>query len=93
MSKNLLTLLKRWSRISKVHQPYKNEVILVIRANGKNHKLLLSAHPSHARVQITKEEYENPSEPPMFCMLLRKAYRGLYVRGYCPVRSRSDDYL
>lgn len=63
-------------RINKVHQPYKNEVILTIRANGVNQKLLLSAHPSYARVQLTNEAYENPSEPPMFCMLLRKHIEG-----------------
>ncbi|MFZ0447412.1 MAG: NFACT RNA binding domain-containing protein [Bacillus sp. (in: firmicutes)] len=78
MCKELIDTLKG-GRISKVHQPYKNEVILVIRANGKNHKLLLSAHPNHARVQITKEEYENPSEPPMFCMLLRKHLEGFVL--------------
>ena len=38
-------------RISKIHQPYQNEIILVIRSKGKNHKLLLSAHPSYARIQ------------------------------------------
>lgn len=75
MCKELNSSLKG-GRINKVHQPYKNEIILVIRANGKNHKLLLSAHPNHARVQITNEEYENPSEPPMFCMLLRKHLEG-----------------
>lgn len=63
-------------RINKVHQPYKNEVILTIRANGVNQKLLCSAHPSYARVQLTNEAYENPSEPPMFCMLLRKHIEG-----------------
>ncbi|MEH7745076.1 NFACT RNA binding domain-containing protein [Neobacillus drentensis] len=63
-------------RINKVHQPYKNEVILTIRANGVNQKLLLSAHPSYARVQFTEEAYDNPSEPPMFCMLLRKHIEG-----------------
>lgn len=63
-------------RINKVHQPYKNEVILTIRANGGNHKLLLSAHPSYARVQLTDETYDNPVEPPMFCMLLRKHIEG-----------------
>lgn len=63
-------------RINKVHQPYKNEVILTIRANGVNQKLLLSAHPSYARVQFTEESYDNPSEPPMFCMLLRKHIEG-----------------
>lgn len=63
-------------RINKVHQPYKNEVILTIRAGGVNHKLLLSAHPSYARTQLTNEAYDNPSEPPMFCMLLRKHIEG-----------------
>ncbi|WP_040204906.1 Rqc2 family fibronectin-binding protein [Neobacillus jeddahensis] len=63
-------------RINKVHQPYKNEVILTIRANGGNQKLLLSAHPSYSRVQLTNEAYDNPSEPPMFCMLLRKHIEG-----------------
>ncbi len=66
-------------RISKIHQPYKNEIVLVVRANGKNHKLLLSAHPSYARVQITDESYDNPSEPPMFCMLLRKHLEGFFL--------------
>lgn len=63
-------------RISKVHQPYKNELIFVIRSNGANHKLLLSAHPSYARIHLTEESYENPSEPPMFCMLMRKHLEG-----------------
>ncbi|MCH6268929.1 Rqc2 family fibronectin-binding protein [Neobacillus citreus] len=63
-------------RINKVHQPYKNEIILTIRAGGVNHRLLLSAHPSYARAQLTTETHENPSEPPMFCMLLRKHIEG-----------------
>ncbi|XJZ28441.1 NFACT family protein [Bacillota bacterium Lsc_1132] len=71
-----LTSSLKGGRINKVHQPYKNEIILIIRANGKNHKLLLSAHPSYARVQLTNESYDNPSEPPMFCMLLRKHLEG-----------------
>ncbi len=71
-----LTSTLKGGRINKVHQPYKNEVILTIRANGVNQKLLFSAHPSYARVQLTNEAYENPSEPPMFCMLLRKHIEG-----------------
>ena len=66
-------------RINKIYQPYKNEVLLTIRANGKNHKLLLSAHPSYARAQLTAESHENPSEPPMFCMLLRKHLEGYII--------------
>ncbi|MGX6961452.1 NFACT RNA binding domain-containing protein [Vagococcus xieshaowenii] len=59
-------------RISKIHQPYQNEIILVIRSQGKNHKLLLSAHPNFARIQLTKIPYDNPSSAPNFCMMLRK---------------------
>lgn len=59
-------------RVSKVHQPYNNELILRIRANRKNHHLLLSAHPQYARVQLTDSSYENPQQAPQFCMVLRK---------------------
>lgn len=63
-------------RISKIHQPYDNEVVLVIRAKGKNHKLLLSAHPSYARIQLTEMVYGNPDVPPNFVMMLRKFLDG-----------------
>lgn len=66
-------------RITKIHQPYKNEIILIVRSQGKNYKLLLSAHPTYARVQLTNEPYENPKEPPMFCMLLRKHLEGAII--------------
>ncbi|ASS93288.1 Rqc2 family fibronectin-binding protein [Peribacillus simplex] len=78
MTEEIASLLKG-GRINKVHQPYKNEVILVVRAGGKNHKLLLSAHPSYSRVQLTEESYENPKEAPMFCMLLRKHLEGYTI--------------
>ncbi|WP_339101901.1 fibronectin-binding protein EfbA [Candidatus Enterococcus clewellii] len=63
-------------RISKIHQPYENEVVLVIRSKGKNHKLLLSAHPSYARIQLTEMVYANPDNPPNFVMMLRKFLDG-----------------
>lgn len=78
MTKELGGILKG-GRINKIHQPYKNEIIIVIRTNGKNHKLLISAHPSYARVQLTNEQHENPQEPSMFCMLLRKHLEGYFI--------------
>jgi predicted ribosome quality control (RQC) complex YloA/Tae2 family protein len=66
-------------RITKIHQPAANELVLQIRAYGRNYKLLLSAHPSYARVHLTNETYDNPSEPPMFCMLLRKHLEGSII--------------
>mgnify|MGYP005829362639 CR=1 FL=1 len=76
---NELTTKLKGGRVNKIHQPYKNEILMVIRAGSVNHKLLLSAHPNHARVQLTNEQYENPSEPPMFCMLLRKHLEGYII--------------
>ncbi|MFJ7677678.1 NFACT family protein [Peribacillus sp. NPDC097198] len=78
ITEEIASLLKG-GRINKVHQPYKNEIILVVRAGGKNQKLLLSAHPSYSRVQLTEESYENPKEAPMFCMLLRKHLEGYTI--------------
>ncbi|KAA0547996.1 fibronectin/fibrinogen-binding protein [Bacillus sp. BGMRC 2118] len=63
-------------RISKIYQPYKQELLLHIRANGQAYKLLISANPSYSRVHLTNEAYDNPAEPPMFCMLLRKHLEG-----------------
>ncbi len=60
------------SRIDKVYQPSRNEIVLTMRSNGKNLKLLLSADASHPRIHFTEMELDNPASPPMFCMLLRK---------------------
>ncbi|NRF92783.1 fibronectin/fibrinogen-binding protein [Paenibacillus frigoriresistens] len=59
-------------RINKIHQPTENDVIMHIRAQGQNVKLLLSANPTYPRVQITEQSSLNPMDAPMFCMLLRK---------------------
>jgi predicted ribosome quality control (RQC) complex YloA/Tae2 family protein len=63
-------------RISKIHQPNAQEIVFLVRADGKNHKLLISIHSSYSRVQLTNEAITNPSEPPMFCMVLRKHLEG-----------------
>lgn len=73
---NELSSLLIGGRISKIYQPYHNEIVLHIRAGKQNHKLLISAHPSYARIQITNDTFENPSEPPLFCMILRKHIEG-----------------
>lgn len=67
-------------RISKIHQPNAQELIFQIRANNKNHKLLVSLHPSFSRVQLTDEAITNPPEPPLFCMVLRKQLEGGMIR-------------
>ncbi len=60
------------TKIDKVQQPSRDTLILSIRGNGLNEKLLLSSGSGTARVHFINETYENPQSPPMFCMLLRK---------------------
>ncbi|WP_242144504.1 MULTISPECIES: NFACT family protein [unclassified Bacillus cereus group] len=66
-------------RISKIYQPSKYEILLHIRAHGKNQKLIISAHPTYARMHITTQSYDSPALPPMFCMLLRKHLEGGFI--------------
>lgn len=77
MTKELQQLVS--GRISKIHQPNSLEIVMHVRANGSNHKVLFSIHPSYSRVQLTGETIENPSEPPMFCMFLRKHLEGGFI--------------
>lgn len=77
MSKELQMLTS--GRITKIYQPNALEVILQIRAAGTNVKLLFSIHPSYSRIHMTDQSIENPADPPMFCMLLRKHLEGGFI--------------
>jgi len=59
-------------RINKIHQPSEHDIVMQIRAAGRNHKLLISANPGMPRMHLTSETFVNPIEAPMFCMLMRK---------------------
>lgn len=64
------------SRIDKIYQPSREEIVLVLRSRGWVGKLLLSAGADSPRIHFTESEMENPKVPPMFCMLLRKHLSG-----------------
>ena len=64
------------ARIDKIFQPARDEIVLLLRGGQRNEKLLLTANPSHPRIQLTRVNRENPANPPMFCMLLRKHLTG-----------------
>ncbi len=63
-------------RIDKIHQPEKDELLIMVRTFSGNFKLVLSASANNARVHFTGISKENPKTPPMFCMLLRKHLSG-----------------
>ncbi|HLR14893.1 MAG TPA: NFACT RNA binding domain-containing protein [Bacillota bacterium] len=66
-------------RITKIHQPTDTELVLTVRNNRKNHALLFSIHPTYARFHITSDVFQNPAEPPMFCMHMRKYIQGGFI--------------
>lgn len=66
-------------RVDKIHQPDKNEIVIVIRNGGINHKLLMTAASSSPRLHLTNVTRKNPQEPPMFCMLLRKHLTSAHI--------------
>jgi len=59
-------------RINKIHQPSEHDLVFQIRSRGLNLKLLLSANPTYPRIHFTEEQFLNPTDAPMFCMLMRK---------------------
>lgn len=64
-------------KVDKVHQPENDELVLFIRNNKENFKLVLSSSASNPRVYIANEyKKENPIKAPMFCMLFRKYIQG-----------------
>ena len=66
-------------RVDKIHQPDKNEIVMSIRSKGENYKLLITSISSSPRLHLTNVTRQNPLEPPMFCMLLRKHLTGAHI--------------
>ena len=63
-------------RVEKIHQPARDTVILHLRHREGRCKLLFAMNPTAPRLHLTTANPENPPEPPMFCMLLRKHLSG-----------------
>ena len=64
------------ARVEKIHQPGRDTLILLLKCTSGREKLLIAANPASPRIHFTGESPENPAEPPMFCMLLRKHLSG-----------------
>lgn len=63
-------------RVDKLHQPSRDTLIFHLRCQSSREKLLFAANPTAPRLHLTAVSPENPAEPPMFCMLLRKHLLG-----------------
>ena len=64
------------ARVDKIYQPARDTVILQLKCREGRQKLLFALNPTAPRLHLTSANPENPAEPPMFCMLLRKHLLG-----------------
>ncbi len=64
------------AKIEKIHQPERDEILLMLKAQSGAKKLVISASTANSRIHLVSENKENPATPPMFCMLLRKHLTG-----------------
>lgn len=64
------------ARVSQIHQPNRDELVIALRTKTGNKKLLVSSRANSPRICFTEHSIENPATPPMLCMLLRKRLGG-----------------
>ena len=64
------------ARIEKVYQPERDEILLQMRSFSGGKRLLINAGSNNSRIGFCEIPKENPQNPPMFCMLLRKYLQG-----------------
>lgn len=64
------------SRLSKIYQPFEQDLVLTFRKDRKNIQLLLSANAQYPRFYITDQTIANPDKAPTFVMVLRKYLEG-----------------
>ncbi|BBN98609.1 NFACT family protein [Sporolactobacillus terrae] len=67
-------------RIAKIYQPTPTDLIFHLRSRHARGKLLISINAAFARMHLTEQSADNPQEPPMFCMLLRKHLEGSVIQ-------------
>ncbi|MCR4615005.1 MAG: NFACT family protein [Clostridiales bacterium] len=67
------------SRVEKLHQTAKDELVLYLRSRSGSYKLLLSANANSPRLNLTDHAPENPKKPTMLCMLFRKHLQGAVI--------------
>ena len=70
------------AKVDRISMPEKDLLILSLRSREAGTvRLLLSLRPGGARIHLTQQSFENPAQPPMFCMLLRKHLLGARITG------------
>lgn len=66
-------------RIHKIAQPEKDELMITVKNNSNQYRLLVSVDPSLPLVYITETNKQSPMTAPAFCMLMRKHLQGAKI--------------
>lgn len=64
------------AKVDKIHQTQKTELVFTMRTRAGAFRLLVSASGNAPRLHLTTHPIENPANPPMLCMLMRKHLGG-----------------
>ena len=67
------------ARVDRIFQPTSYSLTFDVRQHSTSRKLLVSAHPQYARIQLSPAKRVNPQVPPNFCQLLRKTLEGARI--------------
>lgn len=68
------------SKVEKIYQPSKCELVFVLRTRAGAYRLYMSAQAISPRIHLTSYNPENPAQPPMLCMLFRKRLVGATLK-------------
>ena len=73
---NEISSLCLGAKVEKIFQPTHDEVDLLLKNDGKSHRLVVNVGNNAPRISLSLVAKENPLTPPTFCMLLRKHLTG-----------------
>lgn len=75
------------AKVDKINQPEKDEIVLTLRCDNRNTKLLISASPVFPKIHLSDNTKPNPVTAPMFCMVLRKHLTGARITDISQISS------
>ncbi len=67
------------TKIEKIYMPTNEEIVFSLRSRTVSENLVFGTSPSMPRMYLTQEKSENPKNPPMFCMFMRKHLMGCKI--------------
>lgn len=68
------------ARVNQIYQTEDDEIYIRFRSDRKNYNLLLSVNSSSPRFYLTEYTKDNPLQPPMFTMIMRKHLNSSFIK-------------